>query len=380
MIGRQFPTVSALLLGLILQSVAWAQQREAPRSPRYAERQQTTREAAQALREATSSSWRIHGDEQVGTPIWAEFAAGVDALPPVLKASTPRAAVETFLARHGELWGRPALSSSLREVSEKIDPQGGVHYFYQQTYRGVDVHGAELGVFVAADRSGAYAVETIYGRFHPDIEIDVTPTLSADGAADALAAAAQAAEPWEVQASELNVVLVEAAYRLAWRVELVAANGGWVGLVDALDGTILARFELGDTRGSTPADASPASPREVASRTGESPALQGSWTTCSGANVHDTFIPSFTCFFTGSTYELRDNTNPSAHEIRVYDNALPNDPGACDDPINISRQADRDWVEDDRTMKCQPGRTRTGRSISTAPWAGTTTLVSLAMT
>lgn len=171
----------ALLL-LLGTGEALAQQRgnRPKRSPHHADRQAATAAAVARLRDATAPNWRVLEDTVVGTPLWADFTAGAGVVPAVLRVGSAQAAVATFLAQHGDLWGgRAALGSSLRPLSQKVDERGGVHFMYQQVYRAIDVEGAELGFFANRDRDGRYFIETVFGRFHPDIEIDVTPTLTA---------------------------------------------------------------------------------------------------------------------------------------------------------------------------------------------------------
>lgn len=288
------------------------------RSPRFVERQAATAAAAQALREATGPYWKLIADDEVGTVLWSEFTPGPDAMPRALKATSPRAAVRAFLGAHGMLWGGPSLGASLRELSEKIDRHGGVHLFYQQIYRGVDVEGAELAFHITRDRTGLYVVQAVSGRFHPDIDIDVTPALSGEDAIDVLAAEVGAQYPLEGSRSRLTVLLVENTYRLTWRVRLVASRGAWVGDVDARNGEILRLRPLfRDYR------AHADEMRQLRTRASDSrtTALQGEYVSCSGKNVFGNPV-SFTCFDTGSGWELRDNSNPSAAEIRVYDETV----------------------------------------------------------
>lgn len=343
-------TMSALLLCIIPLSAGVAQELPAQqprRSPFFAEREAQTAQAAEALREATAENWRLIQDPEVGTVLWADFTAGPDAMPGTLKAPTPAEAVERFLAAHGSLWGLAAPAPSLRELSEKVDPQGGVHFVYQQVYRGVDVEGAELAIFVNRDGQGSYVVETVSGRFHPDIDIDVLPALDAADAVRVLTQHVSAQEPLENVTSRLMVLLVEDAYRLAWRVEFYAGNGAWGGHVDATDGGILNVFSLLDDL----APSERASKRGSRTPTaGESATQAGSYEDCEGVNVFGNTV-FFRCFNTGSGWELRDNSNPSSAEIRVYDHSIDLDFGPiCIQPFNLSSDADdANW--DDRASQ-----------------------------
>ncbi len=342
--------IAALALvpfAILPDATGWAVQQspgqQVRRSPEFAQRRAQTADAVQELHAATGPNWRILPDEIVGTPLWAAFNPGVDALPAELRAGSPRGAVESFLARHGDLWGVPSLIGSLRELREKVDPRGGYHYFYRQVYRGVDVQGAELGAYVERDREGRYAVQTIYGRFHPDIDIDVAPMLSDGDAVRIVASETGALAPFDRVESERNVMLVGGRYRLTWRVELQAQNGAWVAHVDALDGTVLVLSPLARSfagRGTAVAEPS-RSPEPDA----PDASVQAQWTTCDGTNVHENEV-SFTCYYTGSTFQLRDNTNPSAAEIQVYDENFSADLSACTSGLTtLSNQTDGRWDE-----------------------------------
>ncbi len=102
------------------------------RSPDLEARLEKTAAAAEALRERTAENWRLFPDPEVGTVLWADFTAGVDALPARLRVGSPHAAVRTFFEAHEGLWGGPMPGSSLRELWRKTRPDGGVHIFYQQ--------------------------------------------------------------------------------------------------------------------------------------------------------------------------------------------------------------------------------------------------------
>lgn len=66
------------------------------RSPQFQQRDSLTNAAARQLREATASNWRLIGDDEVGTVLWADFTAGLEAMPGSVKAGSSRSPWESF--------------------------------------------------------------------------------------------------------------------------------------------------------------------------------------------------------------------------------------------------------------------------------------------
>jgi bacillolysin len=135
-----------------------------------------------------------------------------------------------FLGNYGALFGLNSASAELGAARVDKDLQGGTHLTYKQVYQGVPVFGAELKThFDAADNLVA-----VNGTFVPGIELNTSPTRSAEDAAKAAitlvhasigkatqkTAGVSAAAPKLMVYREGLAKGVEGANHLAWMVEV----------------------------------------------------------------------------------------------------------------------------------------------------------------
>jgi Zn-dependent metalloprotease/Ca2+-binding RTX toxin-like protein len=91
---------------------------------------------------------------------------------------TPVAKAQDYLARFGGVFGIRD-TSQLRLTSRWKDAIGATHLTYEQVYRGVPVFGGMLRVHLDAQNR----LTGVNGVFVPDINLNITPTLSAAQAA-----------------------------------------------------------------------------------------------------------------------------------------------------------------------------------------------------
>src|SRR4029450_7610108 len=95
-----------------------------------------------------------------------------------------------FLSEYGSLLGATADGSQLVETSSLTDTTGATHVSYVQGYKGVPGFGATIRAHLDKDNT----LTAVNGVAVPDIDLDVTPRLSADQAA-ARAIAAVVSDP-----------------------------------------------------------------------------------------------------------------------------------------------------------------------------------------
>lgn len=123
----------------------------------------------------------------------------------------------------------------LRTQADLLLP-GRTHERYTQLHRGVPIFGGE--VVRQTDAAGAVSV---FGTYHPDVQVDVRPTLSA-GQAEGIVA-----QLGQVRADVAPQLLVypkdDGTYTLAWRLKVFVPNDSrYVVFVDAHDGSVVNRY------------------------------------------------------------------------------------------------------------------------------------------
>lgn len=111
---------------------------------------------------------------------------------------------------------------------------GRTHTRLQQLHRGVPVIGAELTR--QTDEIGSTV--SIFGTTYPDIDIDVSPALSADDAI-AVVAAKSGVKPGPLHPPTLCLFPTGDGFRLAFQSSAFSVEGGTTYIIDALDGSIL---------------------------------------------------------------------------------------------------------------------------------------------
>jgi Zn-dependent metalloprotease len=98
---------------------------------------------------------------------------------PADRAASPQGKAKGFLREYGSLLGATADGSDLVETSSFTDALGSTHVSYEQVYKGVPVFGATIRAHLDKDNN----LTAVNGVAVPDIDLDVTPRLSAEQAA-----------------------------------------------------------------------------------------------------------------------------------------------------------------------------------------------------
>ena len=122
----------------------------------------------------------------------------------------------------------------VRRVDRDTLLRGRTHTRLQQFHRGVPVFGAE--VTRQADASGATV--SLFGAIYPDVDVDTTPTLTAEDAS-AIVARISGVAPGPLRPPALAIVPTESGYTLAYSVTTIGVDGAAAYLVDARTGHIV---------------------------------------------------------------------------------------------------------------------------------------------
>ncbi|MDD4053056.1 MAG: M4 family metallopeptidase, partial [candidate division Zixibacteria bacterium] len=169
-----------------------------------------------------------------GIPRYVEGQLSVQ---PAAKGSEITAAMAYFEANRGAYkMAQPAEELTVSRVSQ--DDLGMTHVRLRQIYRDIPVIGAELIVHFTP----AGELKTVNGAYHPDINLDVTPSVDAAHASEAadidLRSFFGAGTP---QTPELVVFPWEGKYFLAWRTFLISDTpmGRWEYFIDAKTGQVI---------------------------------------------------------------------------------------------------------------------------------------------
>lgn len=125
------------------------------------------------------------GSVSISTNKSTEFASFVHVsrdgdLHPGNRNNTPKGKAHGFFAEYGGLFGVRNANTELTQLSEFTDSRGATHISYQQVYQGVPVFAAILQAHVGAGNS----LTAMNGVFIPDININTSPALSANAAAE----------------------------------------------------------------------------------------------------------------------------------------------------------------------------------------------------
>lgn len=111
------------------------------------------------------------------------------------------------------------------------------HERYTQLYRGIPIFGGEI-----VRQSDAAGAVSVFGTFHPNVQVNTTPTLSARQASDVVGKLGQ------VRADVAPQLLVfpkdDGTYALVWRLKAYVPNKSrFVYFVDAHDGSIVNSYD-----------------------------------------------------------------------------------------------------------------------------------------
>lgn len=147
------------------------------------------RSLVQRLRDQARGSVDVDRNRALKTVGFIKVGRNGDLLPgATTEAAVPKA--DEFLDTYGRLLGADD-PEALRPVSTVVDEYGGTHVTYLQEHRGVPVFGAQLKVHLDKGED----LTSVNGVAVPDIDISVTPRLSAGEAARRAVAAVRADPP-----------------------------------------------------------------------------------------------------------------------------------------------------------------------------------------
>jgi len=210
--------------------------------------------------QSNGSAWAIRRHETTEVPV-SIFDGPSRAL--ALKGATPEAKAQGFFARHRQMFGyRPAADEfEVESVKERRD---FIYVQLKQKYEGIPVHRG--GYKVKMTRTGE--LRMISGRFFPDIDIDVTPGLSASRAGEIATGAIPTDSLVRKPDADLVVYPGEGRYALAYEVRLAGAPTpqSWRVFVDARMGDVLEKENV--TRYLASAVARPSSSTPASSPSG----------------------------------------------------------------------------------------------------------------
>jgi hypothetical protein len=172
--------------------------------------------------------WKLRVDPRTGAP--SALSEGRTAP----RSGPPEAVARQFLREQGSLLG---VDPTALEVERESAGAGHRHVLYRQTYRGVPVEFARVKVHLNDDGSVIGANST----FEPDLNLSLTPAISAFDAARAAEADSRGTADG---APSLVILPVESTGRshLAWKVKVKAPQAAWRYYVDARTGQILFRY------------------------------------------------------------------------------------------------------------------------------------------
>jgi hypothetical protein len=153
----------------------------------------------------------------------------------------PEETARAFLRSHQDGLGMPFDLASLRLLTIRHGLDSS-HVLYQQTYAGLRVMGAYVGVHF--DRTGQ--VQVLQNGYVPGLDVDVTvATVSASKAVELARQAIEFVQPRGKSPEPELVILPQlGGGRLIWQVTLLAAEpqGDWEVLIDAVTTEVIKRY------------------------------------------------------------------------------------------------------------------------------------------
>jgi Zn-dependent metalloprotease len=146
--------------------------------------------AVQELRREAVGAVTVRVDRGTRYVGFARVAQGGD-LFPGSRSATPQGKARGFFAAYASLFGIKDATAELRQVSSVKDAYGFTHVTYEQRYRGLPVFGGLIRAHL--DRSDR--LTAVNGTFTPNVDLDVTPLLSAGQAGQKAIAEVRANPP-----------------------------------------------------------------------------------------------------------------------------------------------------------------------------------------
>ncbi len=179
---------------------------------------------------AQNRAWRIRYSPRTGNPI--SLVGGAD----TPRYGAPKDVAMSFLSAHPDMLG---LDPATLTYERQTHGAGYNHVLLRQNYKGIPVEFAAVKVHIAPDGS----VVGVHSSYEPNINLPTSPTVSA---AAAQAAALQDAGGGQASGPPPALVVVpsetDGLPHLAWKLSVRAPYAAWRYYVDALNGTILLRY------------------------------------------------------------------------------------------------------------------------------------------
>jgi len=175
----------------------------------------------------------IYQESDAGTPLYVSGQLGQTAA----KGAELNATI-SFFERHRAAYRMTNPAEELKVVRIDNDDLGMKHVRMHQQYKNLRVIGGDMISHFSAEGD----LETVNGYYHPELELDVTPSLSSENAAqvasDDLKSFFGVAEPDD---PELVVFPHEEYSYLCWRLFLLSDSppGRWEYFIDAKTGDVI---------------------------------------------------------------------------------------------------------------------------------------------
>lgn len=169
----------------------------------------------------------------------------------------PKDTADAFLKQNSTIFGINNPETELKFSKEKHETLGSQVY-YQQTYQGLPVYGAEL----VANVNASGDLKVINGRFIPNVTVDPTPTITEEQAKTIAqqnstemqreAIVDEGGTPSAIDVGAIKLMVFNSSIHedrlgdnhLAWQVTVTANNESQLIFVDAHDGSVLGDVDL----------------------------------------------------------------------------------------------------------------------------------------
>jgi thermolysin len=228
--------------------------------------------------------------------------------------------VREFLTEHKALIGVKDMDAELEQLQTNKDKMGNTHIRLKQSYKGIPVCHTQLVIHLDAENR----VIGTNGEFHPNIKLEIKPTVSAVKAVDAAKRHAKKAEEIKGQTPTREIFIAAGKPTLCWHVRLDGEDGKdpalWEYFIDAGTGKVVFRYN------------------SLMFHTGTTGWGRGRYAGCKVLNTYHNHSEG--------TYQLRDTTRSSA-EVLTYDLA-----GSSNrDNITLSADPNNAWNDRNRTPR-----------------------------
>jgi len=144
--------------------------------------QSQTEAAAAQLQTQSEGALQIDYYAPTGVAHWVAAEGGVLTRQFASQGLNAEGAARAFVGTYGRLFGLTGQESELRVERVEADETGSQHVRFKQQQNGIEVFGADLNVHL----DGKGVVQVVNGYTLPNVgDLNLTPTLSADAAAQA---------------------------------------------------------------------------------------------------------------------------------------------------------------------------------------------------